>query len=902
MRFGVLGPLAVWGDDGGPVALPDGRVRALLAVLLVHGGRPVPVDRLVEDLWPQDPPGRPRNTLQTKVSWLRKVIGADRVPLSPAGYRLRVEDGEVDADRFERAAAEAGRGGAPGGREQDLAQALGLWRGTAYAEFADAPFARAEAARLAGLRLAAVEALAEARAAAGRAAPMADELAALAQENPLRERLHGLHMLALYQAGRQADAQAAYHGLRRRLRDELGVDPGPEVAGLHARLLRGEAAVPEAPGAGTSGVSGGGSGRAHGNIPAPPASLIGREEDAARVCAALRAGDGGGLVTVTGPGGVGKTRLALAAARAAAGEFPDGVWVVELAGTDCGASASDIAERVISVLGLCDGAADADAFDLVDWVRCALDGRRLLLVLDNCEHVVDPVAEAAGALLAADGVSTVVTGQEALGIPGEAVVPLAPLPVCDAVRLFTERARAASPGFALTDANAAGVAAICRRLDGIPLAVELVAARMRALTVSEALAGLDDRFALPTGPGRGRPTRQQTLRSMVAWSWDLLTGGERAVLRRLSVHRDGWTVEAARAVCPGGPGAAGGPGAGGVLGALSRLVDRSLVVREGERYRLLESVAAYCAERLEEAGETGEVRRRFVAFHVEHAERADPELCGRGQDAALAALDAETVNKRRALELAVRGRDAGAALRLAGALAWFWRLRNRTGEARRSLSAALVLPGGPPQARSRAEAWRAAFEGRAPSDGGFDPRTRLRLLWCARAAGGRLERVPDPAEAGDDRWAEALALVLRAGWRLGGGAGEASAARADAERGAGLFDALGDRWGRLRARTALARALADAGPSGGGVHGDQDGDLGEDLKAAERLGLWGDAVEGLLGLGRLAEARGECSRSRGLYERALGLAVERSYASGAAEARGRLERSALTRGSLDSLG
>ncbi|MDA2814005.1 AfsR/SARP family transcriptional regulator [Nocardiopsis sp. RSe5-2] len=231
MRFGVLGPLAVHGNDGGPVAVPEGKVRALLADLLVHGGRPVPADRLVEDLWPKDPPGRPLNTLQTKVSQLRKFVGADRVVLSPAGYRLRVEEGEVDADRFERAAA----AGSPGA----LAEGLGLWRGPAYAEFAEAPFARAEAARLEELRLTAVEELAAARAESGGAAAMAGELGELARAHPLRERLHGLYMLALYQAGRQGEALEAYEGLRRRLREELGVDPGPEAAGVHARLLHG---------------------------------------------------------------------------------------------------------------------------------------------------------------------------------------------------------------------------------------------------------------------------------------------------------------------------------------------------------------------------------------------------------------------------------------------------------------------------------------------------------------------------------------------------------------------------------------------------------------------------------------------------------------------------------------
>ena len=704
-----------------------------------------------------------------------------------------------------------------------------------------------------------MEALAEARAESGGAAGMAAELGALARAHPLRERLHGLHMLALYQAGRQGEALEAYEGLRRRLRDELGVDPGRAVADVHARLLCGQVPAREE--------------RLRGDLPRPSTALIGREEDAARVRAALRAPDAAGPVTVTGPGGVGKTRLALDVAGSAAGDFPDGVWAVELAGLDRASSASDVAERVVTALGLCDGAADDDADDLVEWCRAALDGRRCLLVLDNCEHVLDAVAGLVAALSEADGVRTVVTSQEALGMPGETVLPLAPLPDAAAVRLFTERARAADPGFGPTGRDAEHVAAICRRLEGIPLAVELVAARMRSLTPAEAAAGLDDRFALPTGPGRGRPSRQRTLRSMIDWSWELLDGGERAVLRRLAVHRDGWTADAARAVCPGPPGPTTAPG---VLGVLSCLVDRSLVVREGDRYRLLESVAAYCADRLEEAGETGEVRRRFTAFHVEHAERTGPELCGDRQRGALEELDAETVNKRAALEEAVRAGDAEGALRLAGALAWFWRLRNRVGEARRSLDAALSLPGGRPEVRGLAEAWRAAFDGRVPSGCSADPGTRARLLWCARMSGApgeavaaRTEEVRVRATAAGDRWAQAAVLVLRA--ECGG------TAEADAECGAALFGALGDRWGRLRAHMALARAGGAAAP------------LAEDLGAAEELGLWGEAAEALLLLGRIADARGDGEGARARYERALRIGEEHSYRRGAAQARASLD-------------
>jgi predicted ATPase/DNA-binding SARP family transcriptional activator len=885
MRFGVLGSLTVWDSGGDQVPITETKVRAVLANLLVHHGRSVSADQLIEDLWEGRPPGRPLNTLQTKISQLRRVLGPERVLRSPVGYRIRVEDGELDAARFRLALREADRTDDPGARGRLLTEALGLWRGPAFTDFADAAFVRAEAARLEESRVEAAECLAESLIETGEGAGAVAGLRELVREHPLRERLHGLYMLALFRAGRQGEALRAFHDLRTRLRDQLGIDPDPAVSGLYASILRQEPESTVLPRAAD---------RPRGNLPRPPTALIGRESENAHVREALSAPDDGRLVTLTGPGGVGKTRLAVAVACSLVEDFPDGVWIVELAGMDRGATAADLAERVITTLGLCEGAADC-AFDLVEWLRGALRGRRTLLVLDNCEHVVAQVADLAGALLAADGVRVMVTTQEALNVPGETLFPLAPLTLPErvhdpeemaasssAVRLFVERARAASPGFALTAENAPAVATVCRRLDGIPLAIELVAARLRALTAEQIAAGLDDRFALPTGPGRGRPTRQQTLRSMIDWSWNLLAEEERAVLRRLAVHRDGCTLAGARAVCADGH---------DVLDVLSRLVDRSLVVREGERYRMLESVAAYCVERLAEAGELEEARRGFIAFHVREAERRDPLLRGARQREALEWLDTETVNLRHALESAVREEDADAALRLANALAWYWRLRNRAAEARRSFGSALRLPGGRPHTRCVAEGWLAAFEGRPHRKDGTEDGTvdgaALRLLWFAGAVlyrGGDREAGRDLVEealarAGEvgDRWVEAAALAERAGHRLD--AEDVSASRADAQRSAGIFLDLGDRWGLLRANASLARA-AEAGPDHPGV----TDLLEEDLRAAEELGLWVDVIETLLRLGRLAAARGERARARRFHERARRVAAARSYASGVVEA------------------
>ncbi len=881
MRFGVLGSLTVWDSSGDQVPVTETKVRVVLANLLAHHGRSVSADQLIEDLWEGRPPSRPLNTLQTKISQLRRILGPERVLRSPAGYRLRVEDGELDAARFQQTVGEAERTDDLNARERLLTEALGLWRGPAFADFPDAAFVRAQATRLEESRIEAAERLAETRIETGEGARAVAGLRELAQEHPLRERLHGMYMLALFQAGRQGEALQVFHDLRTKLRDQLGIDPDPTISGLYTSILRQESQSTVLPRLAD---------RPRSNLPRPPTALIGRELENAHIRKVLSAPHGDHLVTLTGPGGVGKTRLAIDVAHSLVKDFPDGAWVVELAGMDRESTATDLAERVIATLGLCEGVADS-AFDLVEWLRGALQGWQALLLLDNCEHVVAQVADLAGALLDADGVRVMVTTQEALNVPGETVFPLTPLTLPEhvhspeemttsssAVRLFVERAQAASPEFTLTAENAPAVAAICRRLDGIPLAVELVAARLRALTTQQIAAGLDNRFALPTGPGRGRPTRQQTLRSMIDWSWDLLTDEERTVLRRLAVHRDGCTLEGARAVCADGH---------DVLDVLSRLVDRSLVVREGERYRMLESVAAYCVEKLARAGELEEVRRRFIAFHVREAERRDPLLRGARQRETLAWLDTETVNLRHALELAVREEDTDAALRLVNALAWYWRLRNRVAEARRSFEAALRLPEGREHTRYVAEGWLAAFEGHPPRKYDIVEETTLRLPWFAGAVlyrggaqeAGRnlLEDVLARARKVSDRWIEAAALAERAEHHLDDG--DVFAARTDAQRSSEIFLDLGDRWGLLRANASLARA-AEADFD----HLEITNLLEEDLRAAEEMGLWVDVIETLFRLGRLAAAHGERARAHYLHERARRVAAERSYASGVVEA------------------
>lgn len=734
MRFEVLGPMTVRTESGDVVPVPEAKVRALLADLLVHHGRPVPVDRLIDDLWGEGPAGQSREhpADQGLAVAPHPGEGRGRRPgaggVRPRGYALRVAEEAVDAGRFARLTARARAEHDPRERAALLSDALGLWRGAAFADFRDAAFARAAIAGLEEQRLTALEDLAELRLELGEHTLLADELGLPAEENPLRQRLQAARMRALYRAGRQSEALEVYRELERRFAEDLGLDPGAELAALHGAILRQDPALDPGPGpvvtaavppaaadaltAAPAAATAPGASRPRTNVPAPASSLIGRQDAVDRVCALVGAGR---LVTLTGPGGVGKTRLALAAATrlaradaTAAGPLcPDGVWFVELAGTG-----GAVAETVAAALGM----RDDDARDLrpadtaEDGLADTLAAKRLLLVLDNCEHVIGPVAALTDRLLRrAPGLRVLATSQEPLAISGEVVDAVAPLAEDAAVELFAGRAAAAAPGFALGPDNLEAVALICRRLDGIPLALELAATRVRALGVHALADRLHDRFRLLNQARRDAPARQRTLRAMIDWSWELLSPAERAVLRRLAVFSGGFTLESAEAVCAA-PDAAptADPDASHVLAPdvldlVTRLVDRSLVVAahhgDGARYRMLESVIAYGLERLDEAGETAGARYRHALHHTDLAERAALRLHDRGQRGWLVRLDREVLNLRAALDHATTSGAPELALRLVNALSWYWHLRGRIGEAVRSLGQALdaapPTPGSP---------------------------------------------------------------------------------------------------------------------------------------------------------------------------------------------------------------
>ncbi|MEU5978776.1 BTAD domain-containing putative transcriptional regulator [Streptomyces sp. NPDC047315] len=907
MRFGVLGPLSVWTADGRPVRVPELKVRALLTGLLVHRGRPVSADRLVDDLWGAQPPARPAAALQNKVWHLRRAL-EDAEPggralvasLSP-GYQLLVDEDALDADGFHHLVERARAAGDPRTRTALLADALALWRGPAYADFVDEEFVRVAAASLEEQRLTVLEEQAEARLELGEHTLVADDLGDLVALHPLRERLRTAHVRALYLAGRQGAALRSYAEAREVLADRLGVDPGPELAALHRAVLTQDPALTAVPSPATTAA------RPQSNVPrAALTELIGRDAALTELAAAVT---GRRLVTLTGPGGVGKTQLALAVAARLDGAFPGGVRLVEFAALAPArtAAAPEVLELVAGVLGVRDDVAPTAAAEppsLTDRVAQALGDRPTLLVLDNCEHVVEPLAALVAELLSAAGSLTVLaTSQVPLQVRGEWLHEVEPLAGRDAEELFAVRARAAAPHVALDAAGAGAVAAICRRLDGIPLALEMAATRVRVLGVAELAARLDDRFHLLASGVRGAPARQRTLRAVIDWSWELLGDAEQVVLRRLAVHADGCTLAAAEGVCPTDGVPPDGVARAQVLDLLARLVEASLVVvadtPDGPRYRLWESVAAYCVEQLRERGELAGLRLRHRDHYTALAERAEPHLRGPEQRRWLRLLDAESANFRNALEGAVEAGDAVLALRLVNALAWYWRLRGRHGEAERSLAQVLALvpadrDGVSAPAVAAARAWLGGT--RLALGGGADPLAEY------RAALEPYEHVDDPAGLARAQWhvgsniygvrdlapsrelvARALAAFRDLGDEWGTAAalasqafqaklrGDFDAVRRHGERSLALFRDLGDGWGQLQALVPLqthAEVIGDY-PLAGRLYR-------EGLRTAEDLRLWPEVSFQLSGLGRIALLTGDLAQAGEYHERARRLAVEQS--------------------------
>ena len=964
--------------------------------------------------------GRPAdaaNALQALVSRLRQAAGRDLVEYLAAGYRLAVEPGQIDAVAFERrvtaaraalVAGELARGAAL------LAEAAAMWRGPALADAADAPFAAGPIARLEELRVTAAEELFEARLALGEGSALVPGIEELVAAHPLRERLRGQLMRAMYTAGRQGDALAVYEETRRLLSSRLGVDPSPELAAVHLAILRGEAgparpagptgnrspvplvprvppvlpvgpgrrvpptpavapparsaspetpapsvspppapavplapavppaaAVPPAPAAGTGPLA-----ARTASLPAPLTSFVGREEELEQVSKQL---DEARLVTLNGPGGAGKTRLAVEVAGRRAEQLPDGVWFVPLAPVR---DAAGVPLAVLAVLGVPEVLRLSDAVDAalalgplpLDRLADFLAGRRLILILDNCEHVIDAVARLClRVLAAAPEVQILATSREPLGVTGErlCLVPSLPLPPAGAgpdqaqdyaaIRLFADRAAAVRLGFTIDTETAGAAARICRALDGIPLAIELAAARLRSLTLAQVEARLGGRFRLLATGTRAPTARHQTLRAVVDWSWDLLDEAERTVLRRLSVFRGGAGPDAAEQVCgPGHP--------AGIINVVASLVDKSLVIATGDtdvRYQLLETVRVYAAERLSEAGEEDQVRDTHARYFVALAERAEPLLRSPEQLRWLDELAAEHDNCSAALRYAIEHRQVDLAVRLVSCLTWFWVLLDHESEGGGWAAEVLEIAGptAPPGLADQYVicefgAAVGAATTAAKSDSLGMQADRLALLRSALSrAAARI--TPDATHpmlmlaaplaamfAGDIAGArrELLALsghrdpwVRAAGYAIGGhlamNEGDVAAAAGLFDAGYAAFSTVGDRWGLIvslggAAEVAMARGdpaaairvlqesrryategkaanwaemhlipLARARAAAGEVDAAR-ADLEQAVRTAERIGETDDEVSGYIELSELARRNGDLDGAWRLLEKA----------------------------------
>jgi predicted ATPase/DNA-binding SARP family transcriptional activator/Tfp pilus assembly protein PilF len=656
IELGILGPLEAR-REGAPVHLGAAKQRALLAILLLRPNEVVSRDRLIDELWGNEPPETAAHALEVYVSNLRRALGREALTTRAGGYALTVSPEAVDAVRFEtlveRGRSELARDA--GTAAETLRAALALWRGPALVDVAYEAFAQSEIARLDELRLVAIENRIEADLRLGRHAQLIAELEAEVDEHPLRERLRGQLMLALYRSGRQADALESYRDARERLLEELGLEPSGELRELQGAILRHDPALDVEPA----------ELRARRHLPASPTPFIGRREELANVLARFR-DESARLVTLTGPGGIGKTRLALQAAHELAADYLGGVYFVDLAPvTDAGMLGGTIA----TALGI------EDTVPLEEY----LAQRRLLLVLDNFEHI-DPAASAVAELLRrAAQASVLVTSRSPLRIYGEHVVGVPPLATDDATTLFIERSLAAGkkmePSTAIHD--------LCDWLDRLPLAIELVAARARELPPDRILAELPQRLDVAAGGPRDAPARQRTLRATIEWSYGLLEERERVILGRVAVFTGGFAPDSACAV------------SGAQLSELAALTAASLIVEletpgVEPRLGLLESVREFALDRLDEFGEASSLRRPHAQHFLELAERAEPQLGGSAAHLWLERLELEHDNLRAALDWAARTGTAEEELRIAVALRRFWLVRGHVREGQRRLEDALA--------------------------------------------------------------------------------------------------------------------------------------------------------------------------------------------------------------------
>ncbi|GAA1941997.1 BTAD domain-containing putative transcriptional regulator [Amycolatopsis minnesotensis] len=865
MRIALLGPVRALADDGAPIDIGGARVRMLLARLALDTGKPVSVDSLVDGLWGTDLPSGAANALQSLVSRLRRALrGAAAVESSGGGYVLDLPRDAVDAHLFGELVARGSRELAAGRHEQaaaELSKALALWRGEPLSDVQEAPFARVSAARFAELRVAAAEDRFDAEIALGHHAAVLADLEEASEREPLRERLLGLRIRALCAVGRQSEALGLYERLRAALADDLGVDPSPELREIHLAAVRGQLAGKTSPRK-----------QADDHLPVRLTSFVGRDDELRSIGAQLAAAR---LVSLIGPGGAGKTRLATEAAARHPCYERGRVWFVPLAGIR---DADALPAAVLSALGVWDirlREQTVQPVDALDRITDQLAIGDALLVLDNCEHLIDAAAAFTHDLLSrVPGLRVLVTSREPLAITGEALCQVGPLglpsegvPVAEApaVRLFTDRAATVRPEFVLDESTADAVVEICRRLDGMPLALELAAARLRSMTPGQIAKRLDDRFRLLTSGSRVALPRQRTLRAVVEWSWELLTEHEAMVARRFSVFAAGATATAVEAVC-----ACDVLPAEDVVYVLGSLVEKSIVdstVDEaGEpRYRMLETIRAYAMERLEESGEKARAQASFGEYFRDLLEEIEPTLRTADQLHAMDILDTEYGNLITTLRHAIDSGDIDTAHRVLGGLFWYWVIRGVNDQLVEFTGSVLDMDGDlPPSTRTALRAVQLVINA---FPGGIDiaaateiAEESLRTGAIGRYPGLMMaipmlaffarelalaETVVDAIEQLDDPWCQACAAWVRSFLLT---------ERGELERGEDmrnhalrLFEQVGDRWG-----IAITLGMKAEGRSLRGDHAAAISTYQRGLELALELSSDEDVVQHLV---RLAEER-----------------------------------------------
>lgn len=880
----MLGPLEVT-QDGRSVTVSGSRLRRLLVRLAVDAPTSVAPAALMAAVWPQDRPAEEQNALQALVSRLRRALGkAELVQQVPGGYRLGVQAGDIDLNRFVELTG-LGRdllqGGDTEGAIRALEQALCLWRGEPLFDSDDAEYADSLVIRLIEQQQDARADLLEARIRIGQHAQVIAELEELAAADLLRERFTGLLMTALAAAGRAAEALAAYERLRSYLADELGVDPSPELQAQHLALLRAATAAPADP-----------AGRAdkavhRSNLTYQLTSFIGRDTEQDRVATLLGEHR---LTTIVGPGGAGKTRLASQVAAARVGQFRDGVWIVELAPVG---EVAGIEPAILEALGPRVNLLQERTRELRipgesrDRLLDLLEGAEALLIMDNCEHLIGGVSGVVDRMLRrCPGVRVLATSREPLGIVGEALCLIPPLGLpplgCSAgaairypaVQLLAERATAVNPAFRVDEHSVAEVVEIVRRLDGLPLAIELAAARLRVLPVSEIAQRLGDRFRLLSSGNRTAERRHQTLYAVVQWSWDLLSDAERLLAERLSVFPAGATAITASAVCAGV-----GLAAEDVPDLLDSLVDKSLLQVSGTgpmRYRMLETIREFGAERLAERGELLAGRAVHARYFAELAGKLDPQLRTADQLPAVAEFTAERENMLAALRFFGETGDGEAAMRVCVDLVWYWSLigvgtdaagwmdfalRSAEGSAsqlRLYLEAAKAMtsfgdvdgePG--PDLRQAVQDRRRKLVEMADRLADLDlPNEPMALMVAPVLAfiagdGERGERLMTQVLRVADPWVTAALHTLRANFAEN--EGDIERMRVEAALGLDLFEQVGDRWGIANALSVRAQSRRYVGDIAGAT---------ADIERAVRLlGEIGSTEDDLILHLRLAELR-----------------------------------------------